>query len=54
MGSNIIFFIILKLLSCLGRGEGYGNFGEENQDFEMGGGGEYQVVGNFIHPFFYM
>ena len=36
----------------LGRGEGGGNFGEENQDFKNWGGEEYQVVGNFIHIWF--
>ena len=37
------------------RGEGDGNFWEENQDLIKLGvviGEEYQVVGNFIHPWF--
>ena len=33
-----------------GRGEGEGNFGEENQDLENGGGDDYLVVWNFINP----
>ena len=33
-----------------GRGEGKGNFGEENQDLENGGGSNYLVVWNFINP----
>ena len=41
---------MLRLLGRLSGGEGDGNFGEEKQDFKNGGWEEYQVVGNFIHP----
>ena len=32
------------------NGDEDGNFEEENKDLKYGGGEEYQVVGNFIHP----
>ena len=51
--SNIILPIILRLLGRLSSGtkrKGDENFGEENQGLKNGGGEEYQVVGNFIHP----
>ena len=34
-----------------GTREEDGNCWEESQDSENGGGEEYQVVGNFIHPY---
>ena len=43
---------LLGRISSDEKGEGFGNFWEENQDFEKHWDGEeYQVVlGNFIHP----
>ena len=49
-GSNIIFPIILKLLGRILSGKGDNKFREENQDFKKWDGEEYQVAGNFIHP----
>ena len=53
-GSNIICSIILRLWPGKnikwGKGEGDGNFGEENQDLIKWGCEEIKVVGNFIHP----
>ena len=48
--SIIIFPILLRILGRISGGEGDGKFGEENQDLIKWGWGEYQVVGNFIHP----
>ena len=47
-GRNIIFSIIFRLLGRVSSGDG--NFGGENQDSKKGGGKEYKVAGNFIHP----
>ena len=49
-GINIIFPIIIRLFGRISRGKGRLNFGEANQYLKNGGGEEYLVAGNFIHP----
>ena len=45
---------LLGGMSSRGREKGGGNFWEENQDLKklMWGGEEFQVAGNFIHPWY--
>jgi len=53
-GSNIIFPIILRLLGRISSGEDgkkTGILGKKINIIINGVGEEYQVVGNFIHPF---
>ena len=51
-GNNIIF----RNSEAIGKnikwwkGDGDGNFAEENKDLKYRGWEEYQVVGNFVHP----
>ena len=54
--SNVLLPLILRLLLLLGRklsgetGKKACKFEKENQDLQNGGGEEYQVLGNYIHP----
>ena len=50
---NIIFHIILKLLGRISsreKGKGIESLGKKIKILKNGDGEEYEVVGNFIHP----
>ena len=49
-GSKIIVPMILKLLGRISRGKVTEILGKKIKIIKNGGGEEYQVVGNFIHP----
>ena len=54
--SNVFLPLILRLLLLLGRklsgetGKEACKYEKENHDLKNGGGEEYQVLGNYIHP----